>query len=86
MTKSYHLLPENLLEVYHNGINEVGKQVLNFSCFSKFSYDINQQKCPKITKQAIKLNGKKYLGLIIEMSLTLIRSKKKCHVSNILMD
>lgn len=61
VTEIYHLLSKNLSRVYNIRINEVGKQILNFSCFSKGYYDINQQKRLEIKKQATKMNENVFL-------------------------
>ncbi|XVF75661.1 hypothetical protein PTKIN_Ptkin13bG0204800 [Pterospermum kingtungense] len=47
ITPSYHkLLPENLSGDKSSGIDEVGKEVLNFSCLSKGSYSYNSKVRP----------------------------------------
>ncbi|PPS10960.1 hypothetical protein GOBAR_AA09668 [Gossypium barbadense] len=77
VTESYYLLPENLSGVHSTEIDEIGKQVLNFSTFSKGVYNTNKQKGPEITKQEMVMNRKEDEMFVMDMQMEWLRSTKK---------
>ncbi|TYJ50640.1 hypothetical protein E1A91_A01G222700v1 [Gossypium mustelinum] len=77
VTESYYLLPENLSGVHSTEIDEIGKQVLNFSTFSKGVYNTNKQKGPEITKQEMLMNRKEDEMFVMDMQMEWLRSTKK---------
>ncbi|MBA0760560.1 hypothetical protein Gotri_023294 [Gossypium trilobum] len=77
VTENYYLLSENLSGVYSTEIDEIGKQVLNFSTFSKGVYNTNKQKRPEVTKQEMVMNKIEDEVFVMDMQMEWLRSTKK---------
>lgn len=77
VTENYYLLPENQSGVYSTEIDEIGKQVLNFTTFSKGVYDNRKQKRLEFTKQEMEMNKNEDEMFVMDMQIEWLRSTKE---------